>query len=74
MGADWSCSWPGVLEAVSALSWHGREQFASAESKNFTVDGKLHGTFKSVDNFSWLKINDAGHYVSYYRKWNHSSY
>ncbi|KAJ4245734.1 hypothetical protein NW762_013858 [Fusarium torreyae] len=65
--ADWSCSWPGVLEAVSALDWHGREQFASAESKNFTVDGRLHGTFKSIDNFSWLKVNEAGHYVSYYQ-------
>ncbi|KAF4970216.1 hypothetical protein FSARC_2702 [Fusarium sarcochroum] len=65
--ADWSCSWPGVLEAVNNLDWYGQEEFASAVSKNYTVDGKVHGASKSVDNFSWLKVHGAGHYVSYYQ-------
>ncbi|CEI60066.1 unnamed protein product [Fusarium venenatum] len=65
--ADWSCSWPGVLEAVNSLNWHGQSEFTSAELKNYTVNGECHGTYRTIDNLSLFKVHGAGHYVSYYQ-------
>jgi hypothetical protein len=33
----------------------------------YTVDGTQKGTFKVVDNFSFLRIFEAGHMVPFYR-------
>ncbi|KAF4987554.1 hypothetical protein FGRMN_10306 [Fusarium graminum] len=64
---DWSCSWPGVLEAANNINWQGQKRFNMLGSTNFTINGTVYGTHKSVDNLSWLKVHEAGHYVSYYQ-------
>lgn len=36
--------------------------------RSYTVDGKVHGEYKVVENLSWLKVLEAGHSLPYYRE------
>jgi carboxypeptidase C (cathepsin A) len=66
---DWICNWEGVLWASYALEWPGQKEFVAAPFRNYTVDGKAQGRYKTVDNLSFLKVWEAGHSVPYYRKY-----
>ena len=65
--ADWICNWMGNQAAVEAVSFSGQEEFQGKEMKPYTVGGTQTGTFKSVGNFSFLRVFEAGHEVPYYR-------
>ncbi|KAK7398634.1 hypothetical protein QQX98_011994 [Neonectria punicea] len=65
--ADWICNWEGNLWAANALKWSGHEEFASKAFTNYTVNGKVHGEYKVVDNLAFLKVHEAGHAVPYYQ-------
>ncbi|KAH6952759.1 hypothetical protein HG530_000637 [Fusarium avenaceum] len=64
---DWICNWEGVLWASYALEWPGQKKFVAAPFSNYTVDGKAHGRYKTVENLSFLKVWEAGHSVAYYQ-------
>ncbi|KUJ20781.1 carboxypeptidase-like protein S1 [Mollisia scopiformis] len=67
--ADVVCNWFGGLVVADSLDWHGKKEFGSKKVENYTVDGAVGGTFKNVDNLSWLRVFNAGHEVPYFRKW-----
>jgi len=56
------------LEAVDAIEYSGSAKFRDKEVCDYTVNGVVRGTFKAVENLSWLRVFEAGHEVPYYRK------
>lgn len=65
--ADWICNWFGGQAAAEAISYSGQSDFQSKDLESYTVSGKAGGTFKTVDNFSFLRVFGAGHEVPYYQ-------
>lgn len=65
--ADYICNWFGNLDAVNALDWPKASDFKDLEVKNYTVNGTVGGTYKTLDNLSWLRVFGAGHEVMFYR-------
>jgi carboxypeptidase C (cathepsin A) len=66
--ADWICNYIGVQRVAEAVEFDGSSQFSNATLKPYTVNGTKKGEYKSVDNFSYLRVYGAGHEVPYYRK------
>ncbi|MCJ1452027.1 hypothetical protein MMC28_002367 [Mycoblastus sanguinarius] len=65
--ADWICNWFGGLDAANAVTYSGTSAFNAAPLESYTVSGTAGGTFKTVDNFSFLRVFGAGHEVPYYQ-------
>lgn len=65
--ADWICNWFGGLAAANAVTYAGSSAFNAAPLEPYTVNGAEGGTFKTVDNFSFLRVFGAGHEVPYYQ-------
>lgn len=65
--ADFICNWFGGLAAVDAVNFTGADTFRNMAVSNYTVNGTAGGTFKTVDNFSWLRVFGAGHEVPFYQ-------
>lgn len=65
--ADWICNWMGNYDVAQVVEFDGQEEFRSASLESYTVDGKEGGSFKTVDNFSFLRVFEAGHEVPYYQ-------
>lgn len=59
----------GNYDVAQQVEFDGQTSFRAASLKSYTVNGKASGTFKTVDNFSFLRAFEAGHEVPYYRKW-----
>lgn len=66
--ADWICNWLGNYEVANAVDFPGQSKFTAKDLAPYTVNGVEKGTFKSVDNFSFLRVYEAGHEVPYYRE------
>lgn len=66
--ADWICNYIGVQRVADAVEFDGSKQFSNATLKSYTVNGTKKGEYKTVDNFSFLRVYEAGHEVPYYRK------
>jgi carboxypeptidase D len=66
--ADWICNWIGNYEVANAVDFPGHATFKSKGLAPYTVNGVEKGTFKYVDNFSFLRVYGAGHEVPYYRE------
>jgi len=65
--ADWICNWFGGLAVANAIDYDGSSTFGSKAVESYTVSGASKGTFKTVDNLSWLRVFGAGHEVPYYK-------
>ncbi|OCK73133.1 putative carboxypeptidase S1 [Lepidopterella palustris CBS 459.81] len=65
--ADWICNWFGGLAVANKIQYSGTSQFASAALAPYNVNGAEGGTFKTVDNLSFLRVFGAGHEVPYYQ-------
>lgn len=72
--ADYICNWIGNHEVANSITYSGSAEFSAMELAPYTVDGVEGGTFKSVDNLSFLRVYEAGHEVPYYRKSYHVSF
>ena len=66
--ADYICNWFGGLGAVEAVNFTKQTEFQNLAVSNYTVNGTAGGTFKTVDNLSWLRVFGAGHEVPFYRE------
>lgn len=66
--ADWICNWLGNYEVANVVDFPGHTEFSGKDLAPYTVDGAEKGLFKTVDNFSFLRVYGAGHEVPYYRK------
>ena len=65
--ADWICNWFGGQAASEAVTFSGQSTFQAMSLAPYTVSGNQGGTFKTVDNFSFLRVFGAGHEVPYYQ-------
>ncbi|BDD60985.1 hypothetical protein MAP00_006071 [Monascus purpureus] len=65
--ADWICNWLGVQDVVNAVAFPGTLEFRRKPLVPYTVGGEAKGTFKAVDNLSFLRVFEAGHEVPFYR-------
>lgn len=55
--------WFGGLAATNEIDYPGHKVFKVKPVSNYTVNGEVKGSFKSVDNLSWLRVYDSGHEV-----------
>ena len=60
---DWICNWRGGEAWTNDLEWSKKTQFNSVEYTKWNVDDKAAGEYKNVDNFTFLRVYDAGHMV-----------
>jgi len=60
---DFVCNWRGGEAWTNAVQWSKQDDFNKVEYKDWIVDGKAAGALKSVDNFKFLRVYDAGHMV-----------
>lgn len=67
--ADWICNYKGVQKVAEMVDFPGITEFGNAQLQSYTVNGEKKGEFKTVDNFSYLRVYGAGHEVPYYREW-----
>lgn len=67
--ADWICSWEANSREADAVVWHGQEEFKGKSLEPYTVDGKDRATYKTVENFTYMRVFGAGHDMSWYRKY-----
>ncbi|KAL3447813.1 Alpha/Beta hydrolase protein [Aspergillus insuetus] len=65
--ADWICNWLGFKETADKVSFDGHNEFASKKLVDYTVKGEKKGTYKTVNNLSYLRVFEAGHEVPYYQ-------
>lgn len=66
--ADWICNWIGVQRVADQVDYSGQPAFRTEELSPYTVNGVAKGMYKTVDNFTFLKVFNAGHEVPFYRK------
>lgn len=65
--ADWICNWVGNYNAAQNVAFNGQNAFRAASLAPYNVNGVESGTFKTQDNFSFLRVYKAGHEVPYYQ-------
>ncbi|RAK95830.1 putative carboxypeptidase S1 [Aspergillus ibericus CBS 121593] len=65
--ADWICNWVGVHDVANAVEFPGQKAFQHTPLQPYEVDGVPRGMVKSVGNFSFLRVFEAGHEVPYYQ-------
>ena len=64
---DFICNWFGGQAVANAVDFSGASAFQAKSLAPYNVNGKQGGTFKSQDNFSFLRVFAAGHEVPYYQ-------
>lgn len=52
--------------AAEAVTFPGQANFKAKELLSYKVEGAAGGTFKTQDNFSFLRVFGAGHEVPFY--------
>lgn len=57
---DYMCNWFGGERVANSLSWNKSTQFGSLEYTKWNQDGE----YKNLDNLTFLKLNDAGHFAA----------
>lgn len=60
---DFICNWLGQKKWTENLEWPGKSGFNSAQFKPFSAGGSQHGEVRNHENFTFLRIFDAGHMV-----------
>lgn len=60
---DWICNWLGQKKWTEALEWPGKQGFNDAQFKPFSAGGKQAGEVRNYQQFTFLRIFDAGHMV-----------
>ncbi|KAK0726182.1 Alpha/Beta hydrolase protein [Apiosordaria backusii] len=63
--ADWICNWVGNLAVADAIDFSGQKDFIERTLSVYRVNGTIHGEFKTVENLSWLRGYNAGHWASF---------
>jgi len=61
---DFICNWRGGEAWTNQVKWSKASQFQTANYTQYVdSNGTVIGDYKQVDNFSFLKVHDAGHMV-----------
>ncbi|KAL8812102.1 MAG: hypothetical protein Q9223_005209 [Gallowayella weberi] len=64
---DWICNWIGNQAAAQAVSYPEQSALANEPLANYTVAGRVAGTFKAAGKLSFARIFGAGHEVPFYQ-------
>ncbi|OLN87696.1 Carboxypeptidase S1 [Colletotrichum chlorophyti] len=62
--SDFICNYLGNYNVAKRI---GGEEFEKAELKDFVLNGKEKGEYKTIKNLSWLRVYEAGHEVPAYQ-------
>jgi carboxypeptidase C (cathepsin A) len=65
--ADSVCDWFGGFASANAIEFSASSTFKDKAVVNYTVEGVAKGTYKTVDNLSWLRVFESGHEVPYFQ-------
>jgi len=60
---DYICNWLGNQAWTRAMEWPHKSEFNAAPVADWTVDGAPAGTVQTSNNFTFLRVYDAGHMV-----------
>jgi cathepsin A (carboxypeptidase C) len=61
---DFQCNYIGVEQYINHMDWSGQTEFNKLSYSDYKLpNGTVVGSIKKKDNFVFLKVNDAGHYV-----------
>jgi cathepsin A (carboxypeptidase C) len=60
---DYICNWLGNQAWTQSMAWPHRGDFNSTKPVDWKVDGKAAGTIQSSNNFTFVRVYDAGHMV-----------
>jgi carboxypeptidase C (cathepsin A) len=61
--ADAVCDWFGGFASANEIPFSGHPAFKKKAVKDYKVGGVVGGTFKTVENLSWLRVFASGHEV-----------
>lgn len=61
--ADAVCDWFGGYASVNNISYRHSAAFKAKPVTNYTVNGEVGGTFKTVGDLSWIRVFGSGHEV-----------
>ncbi|KAL8683737.1 MAG: hypothetical protein Q9186_000371 [Xanthomendoza sp. 1 TL-2023] len=65
--ADWICNWFGNQIAAQSVVYPEQSALADQPLANYTVGGRVVGTFKTAGKLSFARVFGAGHEVPFYR-------
>jgi cathepsin A (carboxypeptidase C) len=60
---DFVCNWKGGEAWTNNLNWSEGAEFKNKDYSKWSVNGKVAGEFKNVNNLTFLRVYDAGHMV-----------
>ena len=60
---DWVCNWRGGEAWTHSLEWPKKAEFNQAQYQKWSVGRDNAGEYKNIDNFTFLRVYDAGHMV-----------
>mmetsp|Transcript_6893 Transcript_6893/g.16426 ORF Transcript_6893/g.16426 Transcript_6893/m.16426 type:complete len:429 (-) Transcript_6893:195-1481(-) len=60
---DFICNWFGGRRWVEEMQWAGQAQYNDMQFQDWHTTQGVAGTFKSVQNFTFLGVAEAGHMV-----------
>ncbi|KAL9620468.1 MAG: hypothetical protein Q9160_005053 [Pyrenula sp. 1 TL-2023] len=63
------CDWSGTLEVANTLDWDHRDEFARQLLKPYIVNRTEKGAKKGVENLTFMRFFEAGHYLAFYRQY-----
>ncbi|KAG6380281.1 Alpha/Beta hydrolase protein [Boletus reticuloceps] len=61
--ADINCNWIGGYKSVLAMDWYGNETLHNTPLGNITLNGKPIAAVANIDNFTFARVFEAGHFV-----------
>lgn len=60
---DFICNWLGSEAWANEIFWENQNRFRSAPYQKWVVDGEAAGEYKKTENFTFMRVYDAGHMV-----------
>lgn len=66
--ADWVIPWISNKREAESIKWPCQAEFTAKEMRPYNVKGKEKGTFKTVDNLTYIRVYESGHDLAYFRE------
>ena len=60
---DYICNWRGGEALANGINWNGQQEYRKAPLKYMHYEGKNRSEYKKHENFTFMKVYDAGHMV-----------
>ena len=66
---DFICNWVGNERWVDVLPWSGSTAWKLQQTQSWTLNDTTVGSVRQLGNLAFVKINGAGHMVSFLLPW-----